>query len=70
MQTLCSPVILIVSFPALHSAVGRPKAEVLVERFRDINPDLELTVLVDYLKDERIPELLDSAKFDFVVEFH
>ena len=50
--------------PALHSAVGRPKAEILAERFRDINPDLELTVLVEYLKDERIPELLDSAKFD------
>ena len=54
--------------PALHSAVGRPKAEILSERFRDINPDLELTVLVEYLKDERIPELLDSAKFDFVVD--
>ena len=33
--------------PALHSAVGRPKAEILAERFRDINPDLELTVLVE-----------------------
>ena len=54
--------------PALHSAVGRPKAEILAERFRDINPDLELTVLVEYLKDERISELLDSAKFDFVVD--
>ncbi len=27
-----------------------------------------MTVLVEYLKDERIPELLDSAKFDFVVD--
>ena len=49
---------------ALYSTMGRPKAEILAERFRDINPDLELTVLVEYLKDERIPELLDSAKFD------
>lgn len=54
--------------PALHSVIGRPKAEVLAERFRDINPDLELTVLPVYLKDEAIPELLDSAKFDFVVD--
>ena len=54
--------------PALYSTMGRPKAEILAERFRDINPDLELTVLVEYLKDERIPELLDSAKFDFVVD--
>ena len=65
---LCSPVIFNRQLPALHSAVGRPKAEILAERFRDINPDLELTVLVEYLKDERIPELLDSAKFDFVVD--
>ena len=54
--------------PALHSVIGRPKAEVLAERFRDINPDLDLTELPVYLKDEAIPELLDSAKFDFVVD--
>ncbi len=54
--------------PALHSVIGRPKVEVLAERFRDINPDLDLTVLPVYLKDEAIPELLDSAKFDFVVD--
>lgn len=54
--------------PALHSTMGQPKAEILAERFRDINPDLELTVLAEYLKDDRIPELLDSAEFDFVVD--
>lgn len=54
--------------PALHSVIGRPKAEVLAGRFKDINPDLELTVLPVYLKDEAVPELLDSAKFDFVVD--
>lgn len=54
--------------PALHSTLGRPKAEILAERFRDINPELQLTVLTEYLKDERIPQLLDSAKYDFVVD--
>ena len=54
--------------PALHSALGRPKAEVLAERFKDINPELELTVLPVYLKDEAIPRLLDSARFDFVID--
>lgn len=54
--------------PALHSILGRPKAEVLAERFKDINPDLKLNVLSEYLKDERIPELLDSAEFDFVID--
>ena len=54
--------------PALHSTMGRLKAEILAERFKDINPDLQLTVLAEYLKDERIPELWDSEKFDFLVD--
>lgn len=54
--------------PALHSTVGMPKAEVLAARFKDINPDIQLTVLPVYLKDENIPELLDSAQFDFIVD--
>lgn len=54
--------------PALHSTIGMLKAEVLAARFKDINPDMQLTVLPVYLKDENIPELLDSAKFDFIVD--
>ena len=54
--------------PALHSTVGQPKAEVLAARFRDINPEVKLTVLPLFLKDENIPELLDAATYDFVVD--
>ena len=54
--------------PAMHSTLGMPKAEVLAARYQDINPDIGLTVLPVYLKDENIPELLDSAKFDFIVD--
>ncbi|WP_455592494.1 tRNA threonylcarbamoyladenosine dehydratase [Bacteroides sp.] len=54
--------------PALHSTVGRSKVEVLAERYKQINPDLELTVLPVFLKDENIPELLDAAKYDFIVD--
>ncbi len=54
--------------PALHSTLGRPKAEVLAERFRDINPDVQLTVVSAFLKDEAIPQLLDAASYDFVVD--
>ena len=54
--------------PAMHSTLGMLKAEVLAVRYKDINPDIELTVLPVYLKDENIPELLDSAKFDFIVD--
>lgn len=54
--------------PALHSTISKPKAEILAERFMDINPELELKALPVYLKDEAIPELLDSANFDFVID--
>lgn len=54
--------------PALHSTIGRPKVEVLAERYRQINPELELTVLPVYLKDDNIPELLDAARYDFIVD--
>lgn len=54
--------------PALHSTMGREKAEVLAARFRDINPDIQLTVLPVFLKDDNIPELLDAARYDFIVD--
>ena len=54
--------------PALHSAIGREKAEILAARFKDINPDIRLTVLPVFLKDGNIPELLDAARYDFVVD--
>ena len=54
--------------PAMHSTLGMPKAEVLATRYKDINPDIELTVLPVYLKDENIPELLDAGKYDFIVD--
>ena len=53
---------------ALHSTVGMPKAEVLAARLRDINPEIELTVVNEYIRDERTYELLDSARFDYVVD--
>lgn len=54
--------------PALHSTMGREKAEVLAARFKDINPDIQLTVLPVFLKDDNIPELLDATRYDFIVD--
>jgi tRNA A37 threonylcarbamoyladenosine dehydratase len=54
--------------PALHSTAGRPKAEVMAERLKDINPSLDLTVLAEYLKDERTNEVLAQGKFDYAVD--
>ena len=54
--------------PALHSTIGNPKAEVLAERFRDINPEIELNIRVQYIEPENIPTLLDDVKPDFIVD--
>ena len=53
---------------ALHSTVGRRKAEILAERLRDINPEIELTVVSRYIKDEETDLLLDAAKYDYTVD--
>jgi tRNA A37 threonylcarbamoyladenosine dehydratase len=53
--------------PALKSTEGLPKAEVMGKRLIDINPDLNLTVIQEYIKDERMTEILDNG-FDYVVD--
>lgn len=54
--------------PALASLEGQPKAEILKKRFLDINPDLKVHVINEYLKDERMIEVLQAAKYDYVVD--
>lgn len=53
---------------ALHSTVGKSKAEILALRLIDINPSIQLKVIQKYIKDEAVDELLDSDQFDFVVD--
>ena len=45
--------------PALHSTVGQSKAAVMAARMRDINPDLELTVMDQFLA----PEVIKTYQF-------
>mgnify|MGYP003302544738 CR=1 FL=1 len=37
---------------ALHSTIGREKCDILAERLRDINPDIELTIVNRFIKDD------------------
>ena len=53
---------------ALHSTIGRHKSEVMAERLHDINPDIELHVVTDYIRDEKTYELLDAAHYDYVID--
>jgi tRNA threonylcarbamoyladenosine dehydratase len=54
--------------PALVSNEGHPKAEVLAKRFHDINPDIQLEIINDYLQEEHMHQVLQAQQFDYVVD--
>lgn len=54
--------------PALHSTLGMQKAEVVAKRLLDINPNLKLTVLNEFLRDERTEEVLSAVQYNFVID--
>ncbi len=53
---------------ALHSTIGESKCAVLASRLKDINPEVEVRVVEEYIKDELTDTLLDSERFDYVVD--
>lgn len=56
--------------PALHSTVGCAKVGVLKARFIDINPDLRIETVGEYLTEESIPTIFASMtqRVDYVVD--
>ncbi len=54
--------------PALKSTEGISKAEVMGRRLKDINPSLELRVISEFIKDERMTEILEEEPYDFVID--
>ena len=53
--------------PALHSTVGLPKVELMAARLKDINPELDLTVVQEFLSPERAFELV-TDDYDYVMD--
>jgi len=53
---------------ALHSTLGESKTEVMARRLRDINPDVELHPIDEFIRDDRMVELLKNHHYDFVVD--
>lgn len=54
--------------PALHSTLGKSKAQVMANRLLDINPQLKLHVVEAFIRDERTEALLDAAPYDYVLD--
>ncbi len=53
---------------ALDSTIGRNKADVLAGRIRDINPKVKLNVIQEFVVPERVWEILEVHKPDYVMD--
>jgi tRNA threonylcarbamoyladenosine dehydratase len=53
--------------PALKSAEGSFKADLMGSRLLDINPALNITIIREYIRDETMTRVLDAG-FDYVVD--
>ena len=54
--------------PALLSTEGEWKTEVLKRRFLDINPELKIITINEFLSEEKTEQDLDMDKYDYVVD--
>jgi len=53
--------------PALSSTTGKRKVSVMEERLKDINPAVEIIGIDEFIKDDRMKDIL-SSKYDYVVD--
>lgn len=53
--------------PALHSTVGQSKVDIVGNRLMDINPELQLTKVKEFLSPERAFEIVTN-EFDYVMD--
>jgi len=53
--------------PALHSTVGKPKAEVMAQRIRDIDPDCQVEAVECFFMPDNA-DTFDFSQYDYVVD--
>jgi tRNA A37 threonylcarbamoyladenosine dehydratase len=53
---------------ALHSTERMLKAEVMAARLKDINPEIDLTIIAEFIKEERTLEIIKSGHYDYAVD--
>lgn len=54
--------------PALNSTIGKDKTAVMQARLLDINPELKLHVIHDFIRDQKSITLLEAADYDYVID--
>ena len=53
--------------PALNSTIGKSKAFIMAERIKDINSNIELKVIEEFISPEKAFEIV-SPNFDYVID--
>lgn len=53
--------------PALHSTIGKPKVDIVGNRLMDINPELLLIKIEEFLSPERALEIV-TPEYDYVLD--
>ena len=54
--------------PALNSTIGKNKTDVVAKRILDINPEINLKKINEFLEPERMEEILTQERFDYVLD--
>ena len=54
--------------PALMSTLGQTKVSVMQQRLLDINPDIILHPITEFIRDEGTEQILDKAQYDYVLD--
>ncbi len=53
---------------ALHSTEKQSKAEVMAARIMDINPQIALTVLNEFIQEQRTVDIIKNGNYDYAVD--
>lgn len=54
--------------PALATNHGQSKVEIMAERLRAINPELELTVINSFVTPEKVEDILNQGEYDYIAD--
>jgi len=54
--------------PALYSTVGAPKTLSLSNRLKEINPDLKMTLIQEFVKDGKAFQIISAQKYDYAID--
>jgi len=53
---------------ALDSTMGMAKTEVMAKRLKDINPQIEIKIINEFLSEDNVSDLLSTRPLDYIVD--